>query len=190
MSSVVWLALFAVTVVGLPMLVMMVIYNRLATLAHRCEQAFADIDVQLRHRHDVIPSLVETVRSFAGHEKSIIDNVMKARAEALRAVGSTDKLEAESALTASIVRLLAVVEANPTIQAGSHFSELRGEIVDVKNKISAARRFLNLAVGEYNGALDRFPGNLIGHRFGLQEKRSYSLGLDRVFVEDAPAVKI
>jgi LemA protein len=87
-------------------------------------------------------------------------------------------------------RLLAVVEANPTIQAGSHFSELRGESVDVNNKISATRRFLNLAVGEYNGALDRFPGNLTGRRFGLQEKRSCSLDLDRVFVEDAPAVKI
>ncbi|MEZ5817762.1 MAG: LemA family protein [Hyphomicrobiaceae bacterium] len=190
MTAVVWLAVIALALLLLPLVVMVAVYNRLAVLARRCEQAFADVDVQLRHRHDLIPSLVETVRSFAGHEAAILDSVMKARTDALRAVGSADKLEAETMLTSSINKLLAVVEANPTIQAGSHFAELRGELVDVNNKISAARRFFNLAVGEYNGVLDQFPGNLIGRRFGLREKRAYSLGLDRVFVEEAPAVKL
>jgi LemA protein len=114
---------------------------------------------------------------------------MKARADALRAVGSADKLEAETMLTSSIVKLLAVVESNPTIQAGSHFSELRSEIIDVNNKIAAARRFFNMAVNEYNGSLDQFPANLVGRRFGLSAKRSYDLGLERVFVEDIPVVK-
>jgi LemA protein len=174
---------------AIPALSVILVYNRLAVLARRCERATADIDVQVRHRHDLIPSLVEAVRGFAGHENAVIDGVMKARADALRAVGSADKLEAETMLTSSIVKLLAVVESNPTVQAGSHFSELRGEIVDVNNKIAAARRFFNMAVNEYNGSLDQFPANLVGRRFGLSAKRSYDLGLERVFVEDIPVVK-
>jgi len=190
MSGVIWLTLVGLALVLLPLAVTMFVYNRLAVLSRRCERAFGDVDVQLRNRHDLIPSLVETVRSFAGHEKSILDNVITARAEALRAVGSADKLEAETMLTSSISKLLAVVESNPAIQAGSHFVDLRREIVDVNNKIAAARRFFNLAVGEYNGALDQFPANMIGQRFGLREKRVYSLGLDRVFVEEVPAMKL
>jgi LemA protein len=190
MSVLLSIASVMVVMAALPALWTMFVYNRLAVLARRCEQATADIDVQLRHRHDLVPSLVETVRSFAGHEKEIINNVVNARAEALRAVGSHDKLEAETVLTSSIVKLLSVAESNPTLQAGSHFCELRGEIVDVNNKIAAARRFLNMTVKEYNGALDQFPANLIGRRFGLAEKRSYDLGLERVFIEDMPAVKL
>ena len=181
--------LVLVVLAAIPAFSVILVYNRLAVLARRCERAMADIDVQVRHRHDLVPSLVETVRGFAGHEKAIIDSVVKARADALRAVGSHDKLEAETMLTSSIVKLLSVVESNPTIQAGSHFSELRGEIIDVNNKIAAARRFFNMAVNEYNGSLDQFPANLVGRRFGLSAKRSYDLGLERVFVEDVPAVK-
>ncbi|MGE0700950.1 MAG: LemA family protein [Hyphomicrobiaceae bacterium] len=185
-----WLGVVAALSIFLPFAIGLLVYNRLAILRRRCEQAFADIDVQVRHRHDLIPSLVETVRSFAGHEKSIVDNVLKARNEALRAAGSDRKMEAEAALTTSLTRLIGAVEAYPNIVAGSHYAELRSEIVDVNNNIAAARRFFNLAVGEYNGARDQFPANLIARRFGLEEKRAYSLGLDRVFVEDAPEVKI
>jgi LemA protein len=161
----------------------------LAVLSRRCERALADIDVQVRHRHDLIPSLVEAVRGFTAHEKGVIDSVVNARIEALRAVGSQDKLEAETMLTSSIVKLLSVAESNPSIQAGGHFSELRGEITDVNNKIAAARRFFNMAVNEFNASLDQFPANVVGRRFGLSAKRSYDLGLDRLFVEEIPAVK-
>jgi LemA protein len=92
-------------------------------------------------------------------------------------------------LTSSIVKLLSVAESNPSIQAGGHFSELRGEITDVNNKIAAARRFFNMAVNEFNASLDQFPANVVGRRFGLSAKRSYDLGLDRLFVEEIPAVK-
>jgi len=186
MSSVLLLGLLLVVAAAIPMLSVMLVYNRLAALSRRCERALADIDVQVRHRHDLIPSLVEAVRGFAGHEKGVIDSVVSARAEALRAVGSQDKLEAETMLTSSIVKLLSVAESNPSIQAGAHFSELRG---DVNNKIAAARRFFNMAVNEFNASLDQFPANVVGRRFGLSAKRSYDLGLERLFVEEIPAVK-
>lgn len=189
MSSVLLIGLVLVAAAALPTISVVLVYNRLAVLSRRCERALADIDVQVRHRHDLIPSLVEAVRGFAGHEKGVIDSVVNARAEALRAVGSQDKLEAETMLTSSIVKLLSVAESNPSIQAGAHFSELRGEIVDVNNKIAAARRFFNMAVNEFNASLDQFPANVVGRRFGLSARRSYDLGLDRLFVEEIPAVK-
>jgi LemA protein len=189
MSSVVLLGLVLVAVAALPLLSLMFVYNRLAVLSRRCERALADIDVQVRHRHDLIPSLVEAVRGFADHEQGIIDSVVNARAEALRAVGSQDKLQAETMLTSSIVKLLSVAESNPSIQAGGHFSELRGEIIDVNNKIAAARRFFNMAVSEFNASLDQFPANIVGRRFGLSAKKSYDLGLERLFVEEVPVVK-
>src|SRR6266436_9892643 len=167
MSSVLLLGLLLVVAAAIPMLSVMLVYNRLAVLSRRCERALADIDVQVRHRHDLSPSLVEAVRGFAGHEKGVSDSVLSARADALRAVGSQDKLEAETMLTSSIVKLLSVAESNPSIQAGSHFSELRGELVDVNNKIAAARRFFNMAVNEFNASLDQFPANVVGRRFGL-----------------------
>jgi LemA protein len=167
-----------------------VVYNRLAALARRCEQAMADIDVQLRLRHDLIPSLVETVRSFVAHERGLFETIATARARAMRAADPGERMEAETVLTSGLLRLVALAESNPTSQASSHFAELRSELVDVNNKIAAARRFFNLAVSEYNATLDQFPGNLIGRRFGLTSRRSFDLGIERVFFEDAPAVKL
>src|SRR5262245_35764378 len=186
MSSLVWLGLILLVLASLPIASIVLVYNRLAVLSRRCERAMADIDVQVRHRHDLVPSLVEAVRGFASHEKGVIDSVVGARAEALRAIGAQDRLQAETMLTSSIVKLLSVAESNPNIQAGAHFSELRGEIIDVNNKIAAARRFFNMAVSEFNASLDQFPANLIGRRFGLAAKRSYDLGLERLFVEEVP----
>lgn len=165
------------------------VYNRLITLAKRCDQAFADIDVQMRHRHDLVPNLVESVRGFASHERGIIETIMAARATAMRAGTQAEQLQAESQLTARLGHMIALVESNPQVQASSHFAELRRELADTEHKIAAARRFLNMTVAEYNAALERFPANAIGQTFGLYERRFFDLGLDRVFVEEAPSVK-
>lgn len=165
-------------------------FNRLATLRRRCQQAFADVDVQLRYRHDLIPGLVEIARSYAGHERGIIESVVRARTEALKALAGEQRLEAETVLGANIVKLLSVVESLPEMRASSHYADLRSELVDVNHKIAAARRFWNLSAQEFNASLDHFPGNLIGRNFGLSEQRSYDLGVERVFVEEAPAVKL
>lgn len=165
------------------------VYNRLAALSRRCEQAMADIDVQLRLRHDLIPALVETVRGFVAHERGLFETIAAARARAIRSADPAERMQAENALTSGLTRLVALADANPSSQASSHFADLRGELVDVNNKIAAARRFFNLAVSEYNATLDQFPGNLIGRRFGLTTRRAFDLGIERVFLEDAPAVK-
>jgi LemA protein len=164
-------------------------YNRLVTLSRRCDQAFADIDVQLKHRHDLIPGLVETVKGFASHEKHIIETVMAARATAMRATTADARLAAEGELSARLVQMISVTENNPEVRGSQHFTELRRDLSDTENKIAAARRFLNMSVAEYNASLEQFPANVIGSKFGLKSRRFYDLGAERVFFEDAPAVK-
>jgi LemA protein len=164
-------------------------HNRLVTLAQRCDQAFADIDVQLRNRHDLIPSLVETVRGFASHERAVIDSLMSARASAIRASTPEQQLQAEALVSVKLGQVLASAEAYPEVNGSQHFMELRREISDVEHKIAAARRFLNMAVSEHNASLAQFPNNLIVGRTGAQPRRYFDLGLDRVFAEEAPVVK-
>lgn len=164
-------------------------YNNLVALAQRCDQAAGDIDVQLRHRHDLIPSLVETVRGFASHERGIIDSLMNARAAAMRAATAEEQQEAEAVVSVKLNQALAAVETYPEVRGSQHFSDLRRELSDVENKIAASRRFLNLAVSEYNASLGQFPNNVIARKAGLRDRRFYDLGLDRVFAEEAPAFK-
>jgi len=164
-------------------------YNRLVKLAQRCDQAYADIDVQLRHRHDLIPNLVETVRGFASHERGIIDSLMSARAAAITAAGGEAQARAEAALSNQMVRVLATTEAYPEVKGSQHFAALSRELADTENKIAACRRFLNMAVSEYNATLAQFPAALIGRSAGLNNRRGFDLGLDRVIMEEAVAVK-
>ncbi len=164
-------------------------YNRLIALGRRCDQAFADIDVQLRHRHDLIPNLVETVKGFAAHEKETLGTIMQARAAAMRAVSPEAQMTAEAALSSGLGQLFSVVEQNPELKGSQHFMDLRREIADTEHKIAAARRFLNLAVTEYNTSIAQFPANTFSARMGLLPRRTFDLGLERVFVEEAPAVR-
>lgn len=164
-------------------------YNRLVALNQRCDQSLADIDVQLRNRHDLIPSLVETVKGFAGHESGIIDKLMQARSQALRPATSEERMQAEASISQSIGQLLTVVEAYPEVKASSHFSELRRDITDIEHKIAAARRFLNAAVSEYNASLGQFPNGIIARKSGFNERRFFNLGVERMFVEEVPAFK-
>src|SRR6202034_433136 len=135
-------------------------YNRLVTLSQRVNQAFADLDVQLKQRHDLIPNLVETVKGYAAHESGVFEKVTEARASAMRATSVTEKGAAESALSGAIGNLMAVAENYPQLKANENFRQLQDELTDIENKIAAARRFLNNSVAEYNGAMQQFPAVL------------------------------
>jgi LemA protein len=171
-------------------LIILAVYNRLVALARRCDQAFADIDVQLKQRHDLIPNLVETVKGYAKHESTTLDAIMKARHAAQNAPTPAAALQAEGVLGATLGRLMAVTEAQyPELQASSHFASLRDELADTENKISASRRYLNNAVGEYNSTLEQFPANIIAWMFGMSVKAFYDLGTEgRARMDVAPSV--
>jgi LemA protein len=164
-------------------------YNRLMALDERCNTAFADVDVQLKHRHNLIPGLVETVRAFAGHESAVLTEVTKARAGALRASGPEMRLEAETQVGQTLTSLLTLVESYPDLKASAHFRELRMELTDAENRITAARRFYNLAVDEFNATLRQFPGNLIGAAGRLGRRRAFDLGIERVLIDEPVAIR-
>ncbi len=168
----------------------MAAYNRLIALSRRCDQAFADIDVQMKQRHDLVPVLVETVRGVAGHERNTLEAVIKARGAAVNATTPQTQMQAENMLTATLGRLMALTEAYPQLQATQNFTQLQDELSDLENKIAAARRFLNNAVSEYNATLEQMPTNLVAGLFGLTEKPFFDLGTEqRASLDAAPAFK-
>src|SRR5690348_8202912 len=164
-------------------------YNRLVTLSQRVNQAFADIDVQLRQRHDLIPNLVETVKGYAGHERGTLDEVVKARNAAMTAQGPAQQAAAENMLTGALRQLFAVAEAYPDLKASANFQQLQAELSDLENKIAAARRFFNNAVQEYNSGIQRFPAALFASTFGFAPRNFFDLGDERATVGEAPPVK-
>jgi LemA protein len=163
--------------------------NRLVALDQRCQTAFADIDAHLKHRHNLIPGLAETVRGFASHESGILLGITQARAEALRAATPDMRLEAEKNITQNISALIGMAERYPELKASSHFTELRGELVDAENRITAARRFYNLAVGEYDATLRQFPGSLIGRMRRLDRRQPFDLGIERILIDEPVTLK-
>ncbi len=163
-------------------------HNRLAKLLQRCDQSFADIDVQLRYRHDLIPLFAETVRSYITYEKEMLDKVLAARTEALQAATQELRIKAENNVSVNLTQLMQAVGENPKINGAPHYQELRRELTDVEHKLAATRRFFNLAVGEYNATLTQFPGNLIGKGSGMRIRRFFDLGVERVFVQEAPSL--
>lgn len=160
--------------------------NLVAALDSRCDTAFADIDVHLKHRHDLIPRLVEVVKGATAYEKDMVMGVAEARIEALRAMSPDIKLEAEKNLGAILVTFLSNVEKNPDLKALPEFHNLRNELTACDNRITAARRFYNLAIEEYNTALAQWPTNKIALRRQLSKRQPFDLGIDRM-VMDEPA---
>ena len=140
-------------------------YNRLVTLTNRAKEAWADIQVQLKRRYDLIPNLVETVKGYATHEAAAFENVTKARAAAMGATGTADKAQAENMLSGTLKTLFAVAEAYPQLRANENFLKLQQELGDTEDKIQAARRFYNGTVMALNTARETFPGNLIAGSF-------------------------
>ncbi|HLY04392.1 MAG TPA: LemA family protein [Rhizomicrobium sp.] len=137
------------------------VYNWLIALGRRCEQAAADVDVQLRQRNDLIPNLVATVKGYAAHEQGTFEAVARARKAAMTAQGGPDQTAAEASLGSALGRLFAVAEQYPELKASSVFLQLQADLGDVENKIAAARRFLNNVVAEYNTTRTQFPANII-----------------------------
>ena len=164
-------------------------YNRLVALRQRVDQAFADVDVQLKQRHDLIPNLVETVKGYAAHERGTLDDVIKARNMAMSAQGSAQISAAESQLTGALGRLIALSEAYPDLKANANFQQLASELSDLENKIAASRRFFNNAVQEYNTGIQQMPAALFAGTFGFNRKDFFDLGASRAEVETAPSVK-
>ena len=187
-SIIVCLAALAL-LIAVPAFIAFTTHNRLVALDQRCETAFGDIDVHLKHRHNLIPPLVETVRGFAKHESDILTGITKARAEALQATSPEVRLSAEQNLTQNITALLSTAERYPDLKASTHFADLRSELVDVENRVTASRRFYNLAVEEYDITLRQFPGSTIGRLFKMNERTRYDLGMERVLIDEPLAVK-
>jgi LemA protein len=164
-------------------------YNRLVALRQNTNEAFADIDVQLKQRQDLVPNLVETVKGYAAHERGTLDEVTQARAAAASAGSIEQKAQAEGVLTGALGRLMAVAEQYPDLKANQNFLQLQGELADLENKIAAARRFFNNAVGEYNASIQRFPAVLIAGMTGFASRDFFDAGPDRAAMQTAPQVK-
>ena len=164
-------------------------YNRLVALSQRVGQAFADIDVQLKQRHDLVPNLVETVKGYAAHERGTLEAVTQARTAAVNAQGPQAQAAAETALGSALGRLFALAEAYPDLKANANFQQLASELSDLENKIAASRRFFNNAVQEYNTGIQQMPAVLFAGMFGFTRKDFFDLGASRAEVEVAPNVK-
>jgi LemA protein len=165
------------------------IYNGLVGMRQRVSQAFADIDVQLKQRHDLIPNLVETVKGYASHERETLDAVVKARNAALSAQGPGQVAAAENALSGALRQLFALSEAYPDLKANTNFQQLQTELSDIENKIAAARRFFNNAVQEYNTGIEQFPAALFASSMGFTRREFFDLGETRPQLEQTPQVK-
>jgi LemA protein len=152
-------------------------YNRFVTLVNRAKEAWADIQVQLKRRYDLIPNLVETVKGYAAHESSAFENVTKARAAAMGATSATPaaQAQAENQLSGALKTLFAVSEAYPDLKANQNFLQLQKELGDTEDKIQASRRFYNTTVMTLNTAEQRFPGNVIANSFGFKPMDLFEL---------------
>jgi len=176
-------------IIGFLVLSLVFIYNGLVTLRQRVNQAFADIDVQLKQRHDLIPNLIETVKGYAAHERGTLDAVIKARNSAMAAQTPGQVAAAENQLTGALRGLIALSESYPDLKANANFQQLQSELSDLENKIAAARRFFNNAVQEYNTGIQQFPAVLLAGPTGFTQKEFFDLGAERATAGQAPQVK-
>ncbi|WP_230532609.1 LemA family protein [Microvirga roseola] len=163
-------------IVGLVVLYGIAVYNGLVTLRTRVTQAFADIDVQLKQRHDLIPNLIATVKGYVSHERETLEAVVETRNAALRAQGPADQASAESALSGALGRLVALGEAYPDLKASENFQQLQTDLADIEDKLAAARRFFNNGVAEYNAAVQHFPAVLFAGIMGFRPQVFFDLG--------------
>lgn len=163
-------------------------YNKLVALDQAANQSFADIDVQLKQRQDLIPNLVETVKGYAVHERGTLDAVIQARSAATAARSVDDKVQAENMLTATLGRLFALSEAYPDLKASANFQQLQMDLSDIENKLAAARRFFNNAVSEFNAVRRQFPTVLFAGLVGFgSDKPFFDVGeSERAALNAAP----
>ena len=164
-------------------------YNSLVKMRNNRENAFADIDVQLKQRHDLVPQLVETVKGYAAHEKDTLERVINARNGAIGAKTIDEKIVAEKALSSALSGLKITLEAYPDLKANQNFLQLQEEIADLENKLSSVRRYFNSATKEYNNAVETFPSNILAGMFGFRKEVMFDLGEQRAALEEAPKIK-
>ncbi len=164
-------------------------YNSLVKLRNNRENAFADIDVQLKQRHDLIPQLVDTVKGYASHEKDTLERVINARNGAMAARTIDDKIAAENVLSSALSGLKVTLEAYPDLKANQNFLQLQEEISDVENKLSSVRRYFNSATKELNNAVETFPSNIVAGMFGFRREIMFDLGSQRAALQDAPKIQ-
>jgi LemA protein len=186
MSTTVWVVLGVIVVIAIWI---MTIYNGLVAMRQRVNQSFADIDVQLKLRHDLIPNLVETVKGYAAHERGTLEAVVQARNAAIAAPGVEQKVAAENMLTGALRQLFALSENYPNLKANANFQQLQSDLSDIENKLAAARRFFNSAVQEYNTGIQQMPAAMFAGSFGFHPQTFFDVGESRGQLEQAPSVK-
>jgi LemA protein len=186
MSTIGWVVLGVVVVV---VIWAISVYNGLVAMRQRTNQAFADIDVQLKQRHDLIPNLVETVKGYAAHESGTLEAVIAARQTAVAAPDVEQKVAAENMLSGTLGKLFALSESYPNLKADANFRQLQSDLSDIENKLAASRRFYNNAVQEYNTGIQQFPAALFAGIFGFSQRSFFDVGEGRAQLEQAPSVK-
>jgi LemA protein len=186
MSTSAWIVVGVIVVLALWIVT---VYNGLVAMRQRVGQAFADIDVQLKQRHDLIPNLVETVKGYAAHERGTLEAVIQARNTAMAAQGPAQQAAAENMLSGALRQLFALSEAYPNLKANTNFQELQAELTDIENKLAASRRFFNNSVQEYNTGIQQFPAALFAGIFGFTPREFFDVGEERKTLDQAPQVK-
>ena len=182
-----WLAIGIVVAV---ILYAVMVYNRLVALRQACGQAWADVDVQLKQRHDLVPNLVETVKGYAAHERGTLEAVVQARQTAVSAATPAEQAAAENQLTGALRQVFALAEAYPDLKANQNFLQLQAELADLENKIAAARRFFNNATAEFNASIEQFPAVLFARSLGFSHREFFEIEAgERAAATAAPQVK-
>ncbi len=184
------IGLIALGVVAVCVLFVIGIYNNLVKLRNNRENAFSNIDVQLKQRYDLIPNLVNSVKGYAAHEKELLENITKARTAAISATDINQKIAADNQLSAALSGLRVSVEAYPDLKANQNFQQLMTELADIENKLAASRRFFNSSTKELNNAVQTFPSNILAGMFGFKKEPMFEVSsTERATMDKAPEVK-
>ncbi|MCH5311733.1 MAG: LemA family protein [Prevotella sp.] len=182
--------LIIIAVVAIILIWCISIYNNLVKLRNNRENAFANIDVQLKQRYDLIPQLVATVKGYAEHEKELLTKITEARSAAMGATTINDKIAADNQVSNALAGLRIQLEAYPDLKANQNFLQLQNEISDIENKLAAVRRFFNSTTKELNNAVQTFPSNIFAGMFGFHKEPMFEVPqAERAIVEKAPEIK-
>ena len=168
-------SIVAIVAVGLVAVILIVLYNKLASLRVRADASWADIDAQLKRRYDLIPNLVETVKGYAGHEKGVFERVTELRSQAISAQGPAEQAKAENMLTQALRSVFAVAENYPQLRASENFGQLQGTLSELEDKIQAARRYYNAVVRDYNTQVHVVPSSLVAWMFNFKDREYFEL---------------
>jgi LemA protein len=184
---VLWVVIIVVVILVVLIGILVAIYNKLVRLRNRCENAWAQVDVQLRRRYDLIPNLVETVKGYAAHERETFEEVTKARTAAQQAQGVQEQAQAENMLTQAIGRLFAVAEQYPQLRATENFQQLQAQLAETEQKIAVARQIYNDAVLTYDNALETVPTNVVAGIFNFEPREYFEV--EEPTAREAPRVQ-